>query len=277
VSYTLYLDESGDRGLVSVNRDYPVLALCGVAIEDSLYSRVVLPRLDTFKVDQFGSASVRLHYRAFTQHAGAFRKLADPAEAWAFENALAGFIDAIDATLFCAVIRKNEYLRRYGPTRPVDAYLPVDLYLMALDFVLERIVKFLEELDLSQGTVIAEARGKREDEQVRAEYRELRHRGTQFVSAERFTRVLAPDLEFRTKNQGVAGLEIADVCAAPIATKVLKPESISPLWEAIRSKVWVGSGARTEGNLGLKCFPRDTGLEELFAGLGQKQKSPESP
>ena len=184
-SYTVFLDESGDHGLVSINRDYPVLALCGVAIEDDYYSRVVLPRLDAFKVQHFGNARVQLHYRVFTFKAGPFKKLADPAEAFAFENAVAGLIGDLDATVFCAVIRKADYLQRYGPTRPVDQYLPADLYLMALDFVLERVAKCLEERETATGTVIAEARGKREDEQVRAEYRELLARGTQFLSGER--------------------------------------------------------------------------------------------
>jgi len=264
----VFLDESGDHGLVSINRDYPVLALCGVVVEDDYYSRAVLPRLDAFKVDQFGSARVQLHYRAFTQKAGPFKKLADPAEAFAFENALASLIGGLDATIFGAVIKKADYLERYGPTRPVDQYLPADLYLMALDFLLERVVKCLEERQTARGTVIAEARGRREDEQVRAEYRELLERGTQFVSGERFTRVLEPDLGFSRKKDGVGGAELADVCAAPIATKILQPGSRSMLWEAIRPKIWIGAGPRADGNLGLKCFPRTTALDEIFASLG---------
>ncbi len=275
--WAIYLDESGDHGLLRINQDYPVLALCGVAIEDHTYAQFVLPRLDAFKVEHFGSASVPFHYRAFAQRAGPFKKLAEPGEAWAFENALANLIAELDLTIFCAVIRKNEYVRSYGPTRPVDRYLPVDLYLVALDFLLERVVKCLEDRQSTTGEVIAEARGRREDELVGAEYQQLLDRGTQFVSSERFRRVLNPDLQFSRKNEGIGGLELADLCAAPIATRILKPGPPSPLWEAIRTKIWVGPGSRNEGNLGLKCFPRDADLDELFQSLAQKTRSPEDP
>jgi hypothetical protein len=266
--YTLYLDESGDHGLIRFNQAYPVMAICGVAVENGVYSKDVLPRLDEFKVQQFGSAGVELHYRGFVQRAGPFRKLADSSAAWAFEGALAQLVAELDITNFCAVIRKNSYLQRYGPTRPVDQYLPTDLYLMALDFVLERGVKFLEEKWPATGSLIAEGRGKREDEQVLAEYHELLARGTQFVSGERFRRVFQADLKFFRKGGGVAGLEIADVCASPIATQVLRPGTNSALWEAIRSKIWIGTGQRSEGNLGLKCFPRDADLDAVFESLG---------
>lgn len=82
--YTLYLDESGDHGLLSFNPSYPVLALCGVAAENSYYSRALLPYVDQFKVDQIGSASHRLHYRAMAQKAGPYKLLADPERAWSW-------------------------------------------------------------------------------------------------------------------------------------------------------------------------------------------------
>lgn len=276
--YTLYLDESGDHGLFNFNPSYPVLALCGVAAENSYYSRTLLPYVDRFKVDQIGSASYRLHYRAMAQKAGPYRFLADSVRAWTFEQALAGLISDLEVAVFCAVIVKDEYLARYGPTRPVDQYLPTNLYLMALDFVLERFVKYLEERGPSQGNVLAEARGRREDEEVHAEYSQLLQTGTQFVSGERFRRALGPDLRFADKNEGVAGLELADICAPAVATQILKPRTPSPIWDAVSAKIWVSAGSR-RGSLGLKRFPRSATADPLFKSLGRRsgEESPGGP
>jgi hypothetical protein len=268
-SYTLYLDESGDHGLIPFNPDYPVFVLCGLLVEDATYTRTIVPALDAFKVEHFGTANLQFHYRSFVQSAGAFRKLADREVAWSFEKALAGLIRSLDVTAFCSAIRKAEYLARYGPTRPVDEYLPTDLYLMAFDFLLERVVKCLEERGASQGRLIAEARGRREDRLLEAEYAELLAHGTQFVSGERFRSALAGEMHFEQKRAALAGLELADICAAPTGAKVLKSEALSPIWDSLASKIWVGSGPRDEGNVGLKCFPRDSRLDDLFQSLSK--------
>lgn len=99
-------------------------------------------------------------------------------------------------TVFCAVINKPAYMQRYGPTRPVDQFLPTNLYAMALDFVLERFVKFLEAQDSSAGSILAESRGRAEDAQVGAEYQELLSRGNPFLPGERFSRVHATEITF---------------------------------------------------------------------------------
>jgi hypothetical protein len=66
----------------------------------------------------------------------------------------------------------------------------------------------------------------------------------------------------------VGGLELADVCAAPIATQVLKPGHASPVWDAIRMKIWM-STAQAKGNVGLKCFPRSSKLDSLYESIGR--------
>jgi hypothetical protein len=275
-SYTLYLDETGDHGLLTVNPEYPVLALCGVAVQDGDYAADVVPKIDAFKVAQLGSASIQLHYRAMARRAGVFKLLTDPERAWEFEKSLAELLDELPMTVFCAAIDKNAYVARHGRTRPIDRFLPGgNIYLVALDFVLERFVRFLEERGAARGQIIAEARGARENAEVAAEFDELLTRGTQFVSTERFGRVLAPDIRFTEKRERVAGLEIADICAAPIATQVLKPGIPSVLWEAIRSKVWISERA-AKGNVGLKVYPRSPKFDGLFRNL-VKQKSPGNP
>jgi hypothetical protein len=252
-----------------------VLALCGVAIEAAHEVQSVIPSVDEFKARWFGRADIQLHYRALAQKAGPFSFLANRESAWEFEQALGSLIAQLGVTIFCAAINKTEYVARHGRTRPVDAYLPTNLYLMALDFVLERFVKFLEEHGPAMGRVIAESRGQKEDEELAEEYAELLHRGTQFVSAERFRRTLQGEIRFAEKKARFTGLEIADVCAAPIATQMLKPGMPSPVWSAIRPQIWVSKQTQ-RGSVGLKVYPRASLLDAVFDDL-VRQKSPEGP
>lgn len=109
---------------------------------------------------------------------------------------------------------------------------------------------------------------------MEAEYKELPRQGTQFVSGERFRRSLVPDIAFERKQANIAGLELADLCAAPIATQALKPGTLSPVWDAIHGKIGVGRGSR-QGNVGLNGFPRLPHLDARYASLGHKK--PQEP
>jgi hypothetical protein len=274
-AYTLYLDESGDHGIMKLHLDYPVLARCGIAVAQTYDAQRLGPAVDEFKVEHFGTASIGLHYRALAQKAGPFRFLQDGARAWAFEQAMGRFVAGLDVGVFGAVVNKREYVAQHGRTRPVDAYLPHNLYHMALDFVLERFLKFLEERGATPGRVVAESRGAKEDAELTAEYEELQVRGTQFVAAERFRRMLVPEMEFADKKAGLAGLELADLCAAPMATQVLKWGTASPVWDAMVPKIWVGAYPK-RGSVGLKVYPRTSLLDGFYDDL-VKRKSPGSP
>ncbi|MCC6176240.1 MAG: hypothetical protein IT305_13115 [Chloroflexi bacterium] len=74
--YTLYLDETGDRGLVKFNPQYPCLGLSACIIDDQLYQNAVVAALDAFKVHWFGTAALTLRYSTVVKRTGPYNVLA---------------------------------------------------------------------------------------------------------------------------------------------------------------------------------------------------------
>ncbi len=220
--YTLYLDETGDRGLVKFDRRYPVLGLCGVIVEDDAYRGEVVPALDAFKVSWFGTAQLTLHYSTIMKRVGPYVIFRDGARLHAFEQDFAALVSRLPLSVLAAVINKSEYTLEAARVPSKDPTWPSDLYYVAVDFVVERFVEFLEHRKGTAGGFVAEARahGGRLDQELVAHYARRRLVPTQFYSAERFA-VLPPAIEIRTKDDRVAGLELADLLAPQIASRVL--------------------------------------------------------
>ena len=237
-SYTLYLDETGDRGLVNFNPQYPVLGLCACIVDDRVYEPEVVAPLDAFKIRWFGTARLTLRYSAIMKRTGPYLVLAKPDRMYAFEREFAALVASLPITVLASVINKQEYAAdTVAAVRPPkDPTWPRDLYHVAFDFILERFVEFLEQRRGVGTIVIAEARGKREDRQLSEHYYNRRTTPTQFYSTERFA-LLPGRLEFRGKSDQVAGLELADLLGPQIASCTLGYDAGRLLvWQATRPK-----------------------------------------
>lgn len=69
--------------------------------------------------------------------------------------------------------------------------------------------------------------------------------------------MLHDSLTFKLKSDTVAGLELADLLAPPIATRTLQDDEdaeAKPLWQAAKTKIWL-RGDNLPGGVGLKTFP----------------------
>ncbi len=84
-------------------------------------------------------------------------------------------------------------------------------------------------------------------------YNELLYKGSGVVSSGRFVNRYNQELLFKRKSQNDIGLQLADLCAYPIARHVLYPEEPYPAFEIIRSKIRNNRG-KVEG-FGIKIFP----------------------
>jgi hypothetical protein len=83
-------------------------------------------------------------------------------------------------------------------------------YHYCLYILVEKYVQLLERHG-SKGDVLAEARGKLEDNQLDASFRNVCTAGTTFVSKDRFSTVLtSKDLKFKPK-MAIAGLELTEL------------------------------------------------------------------
>lgn len=132
--------------------------------------------------------------------------------------------------LFVTVIHKHAYKARYGDRarNPYDA---------ALEYSFERILQFMESHKETALPVIAEARGKNEDNDLRASFHRSMTESTYYNKAERFRKLTCP-ISFRRKQDNIAGVQLADLCAHPVVHKVLKPDVENRPYAVIEPKFY---------------------------------------
>lgn len=73
--YIVFVDESGDQSLKSVNANYPVFVLSFCIFEKTHYYTHVVPEILRFKFDFFGSDIPILHEREIRKREGDFNIL----------------------------------------------------------------------------------------------------------------------------------------------------------------------------------------------------------
>jgi len=59
--YIIFVDESGDHGLASIDQDYPMFVLAFCLFEKQIYAEKVVPAILKFKFKQFGHDQIVLH------------------------------------------------------------------------------------------------------------------------------------------------------------------------------------------------------------------------
>lgn len=239
--YLVFVDESGDHGMATINPDFPLFALAFCVFPKGAYIDRVTTELRRLKVEIFGHDLVILHEHDIRKKAGAFAMMSkEPREA--FLNRLTTIIDAAEFKLVVVVIDKRElHLTDASTANP---------YHLALLFGLERVHRLLVEQ--GQGSrithFVVEARGKREDTELELEFRRICEGENGLAQPLPFKLIMA---DKRTNSEG---LQIADMVARPVAISVLRPDQPNRAMTILQSKLWRGQDGQVMGK-GLKCFP----------------------
>lgn len=249
MNFVLFMDESGDHNLRSVDPNYPVFCLAGCVFERRYYHRIVRPRIDSFKMRFWNTTQVILHSRDIRKHHGAFSFLDDDDQRREFYGALNQLVCGLDFTVLAVVILKRPLLNQYGRW----ARHP---YHLSLEFILERYSLLMRRRgSRSTGYVLVESRGKREDQVLKEEYRRLTGTGTFYQDLDNIT-----GFWMEKKAANLAGLQVADLVAYPVAVKVLRPYAEQKAFDVLVEKIDAapGRGRRRLLGYGLKVFPQPT-------------------
>lgn len=239
--FIIYVDESGDHSLESIDPDYPVFVLSFCIFRKGDYAERVTPAIRKLKFATFGHDMVVLHESDIRRKKGAFSRMSkEPREA--FMNKLTDIIDAADFQLVAVVIDKRKLKDRY--TQPAHPYH------LALEFGLERIYRLLKDAgqDNARTYVVCEARGDKEDGELELEFRRIRD-GTNY-----FQKPLPFDLIIADKKTNSEGLQLADLTARPIGLTVLRPEQENRAAAVLEGKFYRDKAGNKLG-MGLKVFP----------------------
>lgn len=245
MKFRLYMDESGDHGLTTVDPDFPVFLLCGVIMTEKHYDDLS-DDMNRLKEAIWNSKEVIFHSRDIRKCEKEFVKLFDLRLKERFYGEINRIMAEHRYAIIASGIRKDRYIRQIGR-------LSNDVYELALSFIIERAVFLMDDVRASSKSleIVIERRGGREDKLLEEHFQRLMSRGTGYVSAERLK---AYDLRitFRSKRENINGLQLADLIAYPMARHLIAPERPNPAFDVLAPKIYTKRGRR----YGLKVYPK---------------------
>jgi len=241
-NFVVYVDESGDHGMQTVDPNYPVFVLAFCVFYKSHYCEKVVPALEKFKFNHFGHDNVVLHENEIRKEKGSF-KFPSRKDKHDFLDQLTGIIDVSNFVLISCVIDKGRLRDRQEQfSNP---------YHLALGFCLETLYEFLQEKnqDDSLTHVVVECRGTKEDKDLELEFRRI------CDGANRQNKILPFDVVFADKKTNSPGLQLADLVARPVGLNVLRPDQENRAFEVLKRKFFCSGGRENVG----------VGFERLFS------------
>lgn len=140
--YHLYIDESGDHGLVNLDANFPVFLLCGMLVSEPNYESI-RNEMNLIKRRFWNNKTVIFHSRDIRKCEKEFQILFDLELKTDFYLQLNSLIMSEDYTVFASAIRKDRYIKTYGK-------LSNDVYELALSFIIERTVFYLDSLAVAE-------------------------------------------------------------------------------------------------------------------------------
>lgn len=255
--YVVYVDESGDHSLASIDTGYPVFVLALCVFHKRHYSEKIIPAVEKLKFNYFGHDSVILHETDIRKQKGEFAFLSHRPKRDEFMGWLSEIIVQSQFILIACVVDKARLSRSDG-----EATNP---YHIALDVCLHRLHEFLAERgqrDL-QTHVVVECRGKREDRELELEFRRICDGNGSPASQLPF------HIIFADKKTNLAGLQLADLVARPVGLSYIRPNQSNQAFDVLKKKFF--SRGR-HGKVDQQFDPLD-----LLVYPPQKAKSPGEP
>ena len=223
--YIVYVDESGDHSLKSIDEEYPVFVLTFCVFLKGYYSDVVTPALRRLKFATFGHDMVILHEHDIRKKAGAF-KLFNREKRDFFLEELNSLILKTDFTLLASVIDKYKLKKQ----EVKDTHV----YHLAMRLGLEKLYSFFKIHDQERRFtyVICEARGAAEDRALELEFRRVCDKHNTFQQTLPFDIIIAD------KKTNSEGLQFADLVARPIGLSVLRPNQSNRALKILEKKMY---------------------------------------
>ena len=245
--YIVYVDESGDHSLQSIDENYPIFVLAFCVFHKRHYSEAIVPALEKFKFNHFGHDQVVLHENDIRKEKGAFNIFRGPEERERFLDQLTNIIAYSNFILISCTIDKRA-MRRPGES---DS----NPYHVALGYCMETLHEFLKEKcqHEKQTHIVVECRGKREDAELELEFRRICDGNNRLGISLPF------EILFADKKVMSSGLQLADLVARPIGLHTVRPGQENRAFEVLKKKFYCEGGRESAGNgyegVGMKIIP----------------------
>jgi hypothetical protein len=241
--FRLYIDESGDHTFTladDVNHRY--LGLLGIWFESDGPYREFASALGDLKLEIFGGhpdePPLCFHRNDILRRKSAYGRLREPEINSRFEAGLLRVIQDARFCMTCVVIDKASH--RTKTYR--ELFHP---YHYCIATLVERYAGWLSRFG-GEGDVMAESRGRSEDQELLEAFEATLQKGTRFHEPQSFQQVLtSTKIKLKKKEHTVPGLELADLLAYPLKREMVAercgeqpPEDFgSALLDAARPKM----------------------------------------
>lgn len=243
--YIVYVDESGDHGLQTIDDRYPIFVLAFCIFHKRHYSEAVVPALEKFKFNYFGHDQIVLHETDIRKEKGAFNIFRSRDEKNHFFDELTEIIDYSNFILISCTIMK----------KALSTQAEANPYHVALGACMEGLYGFLKEKFQHEKKthVVVECRGKKEDKALELEFRRICDGNNQLGINLPF------EILFADKKVMSSGLQLADLVARPIGLNTLKPQQENRAFDVLKRKFYCEGGRASVGKgyegVGMKIFP----------------------
>ena len=255
--YVVYVDESGDHSLTSIDADYPVFVLALCVFHKRHYSEKIIAAVEKLKFNYFGHDSVVLHEHEIRKQKGAFVFLSQRKVRDEFMASLGSIMEASNFVLIAGVVDKQRLNKTEGASS--------NPYHIALGLCLQALGGFLAEKGQQhlKTHVIFECRGRKEDAELELEFRRIGDLGVPSATQAQL------EIVFADKRTNLTGLQLADLVARPIGLGYLRPSQPNQAFELLKQKFYCAGGRGKLGvgyeGYGLQIYPP------------HKAKSPDEP
>lgn len=242
--YYMFVDECGDQNLTSLDENFPIFTLCGVLMSHSQL-QAMETKISNLKKKYWGDKAAILHSRDIRKCDKEFKILFDLDIKKQFYEDIDAILGEKDAysVVSCSIL-KESYIRQFGKFN--------DIYGQSLSFLIERSIFFLDDVsDNADMHIMAEMRGKQQDQSLLNYYNRLRDVGTHWVTPERLQAHIRK-FDFLSKKQNVTGLQLSDLIAYPITQHLLFPDRVNFAFDIIKDNIYESEGKK----LGLKVIPK---------------------
>ncbi|MDK4705007.1 DUF3800 domain-containing protein [Rhizobium sp. CNPSo 4062] len=253
--YIVYVDESGDHSMTSIDENYPIFSLAFCVFKKSDYVQSAVPAMQDFKFRWFGHDTVVMHEADIVKRRGPFHFLQYDKLRERFMADLTEVIERMPMTVISSVIRKDMLKRKY--VRPENPYQ------LGLLFCMEMTHSFIKHNGNhdQQCHIVCESRSPREkagqgkeDGALELEFRRIAAGDHFLQGGKEQSKMPCFDLVFASKLANSTGLQIADLIARPIGLRILKGGQPNRAFDVINQKFWRGPTGRSL-SFGLKVFP----------------------
>jgi len=243
--YYVFIDETGEANVSKPDPRFNVFVLCGILFREDHYDDFN-NQMKNLKVKYFGNEDVVFHSYHMRNKLGVFKIFQDSKTLANFYEDIGNIFVNCKYKVVACIVDKEGYKKIY----PKLNYAYED----SLKFLCERFISCLGNVtQINSLHFCLEKRGERKDRELKKLYTKIVKYGTNYKSTQDF-KVCHPRLFFRGKNQNINGLQFSDLCAYPIARKVLSPDKPQPTYQLFKNKIFRGPFGQRRG-YGLKFFP----------------------